>query len=246
MDDLIEVATLGDITDQQLHRLYTTLWGREDNRHVERLNPFQAFYTTLTARYLPEFVASGEVALRNHDEVIDIAQHLKERAGVPRVQVMETYFAHRAEKDGSREKPSETDQARAFDLAARILTMVNCSAEKQMGVLLEDGKRPMSWANSDSLVTFITKTFPTTDHPSLNDPYQAEQANKLKASLRGRRLTKMAGLSFVPTDNLARHLCLDADKGQVEIFHHTRVLKEHLIATRRTKDAQEASKESDE
>lgn len=249
MDTIAPLAPLEDITDRQLKRLYTTLWNWKDcaagtsTTHdnlgcpqatagrVERLGPFREFYKSITARYLPEFAASGENALRSHDDLIEIVSYVKTRAGVQRGQLMIDYFTEQAERNGRLERPSWHDQERAFNLAARILTMVSCSAENQAGAFLEEGTRPITWANSDSLATFIAKSFPTTDHPSLNDPYQAEKVNKLKLSLEGIQLTKMAGLSFLATDNLASHLHLDVDKGYVEIFHHTRALKEYLIAT---------------
>lgn len=55
------------------------------------------------------------------------------------------------------------------------------------------------------------------DHPSLNDLNQADQASRLKLSLRG-KLTKMVGLSFLTTDNLASHLHPDVDKVDLDIF----------------------------
>ena len=150
--------------------------------------------------------------------------------------LMETYFARRSAEEGQQETPNQQDQRRAFNMAVRILTMINCSAENQADALLEEGTRPITWINNDSLVQFINKSFPTTDHPTLNDSSQAEKAMSLKSSLEARRLTKMAGLSFRGTDNLANHLHMDVERGFVEIFHHTRVLKEHLMATQESGD----------
>ena len=250
MDTTTLQSPLGDITEQHEKSLYATLWNWEScaicaasksttcstlgcpTQRIKRLGPFKDFYRLTTARYLPEFAASPEIALRGHDDLIEIIQHVKKNLGTPRKQLMTEYFTSRAKREGHQELPNWHDQERAFNMGVRVLTMVNCSAENQAGAFLEEGLQPIAWANKDSLASFINKSFPTTDHPSLNDPSQAGKGINLKSSLEGRRLVKVAGLSFRGTDNLAHHLRLDADNGCVEVFHHTRALKEYLIASR--------------
>ncbi|KAK4450962.1 hypothetical protein QBC34DRAFT_378787 [Podospora aff. communis PSN243] len=247
--DVESLGALGEVTEEQLLRLYTaSLWnwqicaacssgkvlpcGSCPARRAKQLSSFNDFYRTATSRHLSEFTASKELALRGHEDLIEIIRYLKERPSIPRQQLTADFFSDRAKREGSQEQPNTNDQDRAFDLATRILIMVNCSTElNQFEALLEEGSRLITWAKSDSLAKFVSNTFPTTNHPTLNDPNQRAKSNALKLSLQARRLTKIAGLTFRPTDNLADHLRLDPKEGTVEIFHHTRALEEFLIAT---------------
>lgn len=105
---VISPAPLHYITNRQPKRLYVTLWNwkdcvvgttsiAHDNSGVlrlpagQRLGLFQAFYKSTTARYLPEFAASGETALRSHDDLIDLLSYIKKRAEVERGQLMVDY-----------------------------------------------------------------------------------------------------------------------------------------------------------
>lgn len=248
MNAITPLNPLSDINERQLESLYAALWKWQScpkctkttscgsancaTHKAERLGPFKAFYKLTTAPYLPEFAASGEAALRDHDDLIDIINYVRERPESQREGLTSRFFADRAKREGRQECPHRSDQDRAFNMAVRILTMVSCSAENQAGALLEAGIQPITWTNGDSLASFINKSFPTTDHPSLNDPSPTGKGINLKASLEGKRLTSV-GLSFQATDNLANHLHLDAEKGHVQIFHHTRVLKEYLSSTQR-------------
>ena len=242
----VEMKPLDNITENQFKSLFGVLWGWKtcpgqkpqcDSRgcpcrRAEQLGPFKEFYRTTTARYLPEFSASTEVAFRSHDDVIDLIRHLQGHADVPREDLTVQYFSNRARDTSRHEPPNSRDQHRACNIAARILTMVTCTTENQAEDFLEDGIRLPMWEAKDSLAGFMGKNFPKTDHPTLNDISERRRGKQLKDSLGGRRLTKIAGLTFQPTNNLADHLRLHANEGYVEIFHHTRALKEILIATR--------------
>jgi hypothetical protein len=63
-----------------------------------------------------------------------------------------------------------------------------------------------------------------------SDHNQAGKDHNLKVSLEGRRLRKKACLKFEPTDDLANYLHLDVKSEIVQIFEHTRFLKEYLIS----------------
>lgn len=241
---------LETITEKQFESLFEVLWGWKNCpgqsldvattcgspgcpcRRAEQLGPFKEFYRATTSRYLPEFAASTEVAFRSHDDVIHLIRHLKSHPDVPREELTVDYFANRTRLTSSHEPPNPRDQHRACSIAARILTMVTCTTENQAEDFLEDGIRLPMWEAKNSLADFMRKNFPKTDHPTLNDASERRRGKQLKDSLEGRRLTKIAGLTFQPTNNLADHLRLHPNEGYVEIFHHTRALKEVLIATR--------------
>lgn len=135
---------------------------------------------------------------------------------------------------GQEEKASlEQQRERAINLAVRIMTMVNCSTQRQSSGLLEHGVHKVSWRCDATFSQFITTVFPMTDHPSLNDE-DTKSSMDLKTALMARKIKKQAGLVLRPTDDLRSHLQLDRSGGSVEIYHHTAFLKEHLRLTKDT------------
>jgi hypothetical protein len=108
--------------------------------------------------------------------------------------------------------------------------MINCAVETQVGGLLESGVEPSIWRSNQSLLEFISETFPMRDHPSLNE--KDGTIPDIKSEVTARKLKKVAGLKFQGTSDLRNHLKLDQKTGTVEIYHHTSVLKEHLMASK--------------
>ena len=154
---------------------------------------------------------------------------------------MHEYFATRRGGANGQTLVPESDQNRAFDLAARVLTMTNVvgadgqdlfnqtdsGEEGGIGSLL-----PAVWTPTRCLQDSMTDFFPSRIHPSL----QAgdAQAGVIKKSLTAEMLRKVAGIKIEPTDNLRDHLKFDSTAGVALVFHHTSVLKEHLLATKET------------
>lgn len=197
---------------------------------VERLSPFLNLYRNATSSYVPEFSFSGEDALKNHEDLFDLIRYLKAHRDEPRSEVLRQHFSPAARRENLQPIPT-TDQERALNLAVRVMTTVCCVAERQASGFLETGIQPLAWTNDISFNQFMSRTFPMTDHPHLNDSNQHRKAALIKDSLRAKRLTKVARLSLVGTDDLKDHLKLNYDKGLVEVFRHTRMLKEYLAAS---------------
>lgn len=131
--------------------------------------------------------------------------------------------------------PSPGDQTRAFNLAAHILCMVNCTPlQEASDDFTEYSYVPLSWRNENSAVGFIHEAFPVTEHPYFDKdgkPKRLDITNSLAA-----KYLKKAGLRFEATDDLRAHLNLDRKKGVVQVFHRTAVLKELLRAGVRKND----------
>jgi hypothetical protein len=91
---------------------------------------------------------------------------------------------------------------------------------------------PAVWTPTKCLQDSLVDFFPSRIHPSLQagDP----QATSIKSSLTAEMLRKVAGIKIEPTDNLRDHLKFDPTAGVVLVFHHTSVIKEHLLATKAT------------
>jgi hypothetical protein len=143
-----------------------------------------------------------------------IVEELKSNPEVTRNTLLEKIFSDR---------PARNDQERALNIAVRVMMMVNCASSRQSSALLEHGDQQIPWGCDVPFSEFITSTFPTTDHPSIDH---------IKDNLRATKLKKRAGLRFEPTDDLRNHLKLDRKRAVVEIFHHTAFLKEQLRITK--------------
>jgi hypothetical protein len=113
-----------------------------------------------------------------------------------------------------------TDQHRAFNLALRVMTMVDCSAKSQFLDICELGPKPVVWRNDQSVHDFVSSTFHFGNN--LN--------NEINNQLNAKRLQD-AGLKFQGTDDLNNHLNLDRKNGVIQIYHHTTFLRTYLIAT---------------
>jgi len=197
-----------------------------------KLQPFFQFYREITSSYVPEMLTTSCYALRNHEDLFDIIQALKINQNVPRSILTAEHFSQR----GKDFKPHIADQNRAFNLAIRIMTTVCCSIENQVSGRFELGSEPVVWRGDKSLQEFTGSIFPVRDHPTLNG--NDRSLLEIKKQLTATRLKKVAFLRFWGTDDLKNHLRLDQTAGIVEIYHHTSILKEYLMATRDSDHAQ--------
>ena len=162
-----------------------------------------------------------------HGDLFRIIQLLKENSEVPRSDLTKQYFSNCGKDD----ELHITDQHRAFNLAVRVMTMINCSVESQ-----SLGSETVVWRNDKSLQEFMASTFPIREHPSLSA--RDLTFSDVKRLLTAKRLKEIAGLKLQGTDDLRNHLHLDQKTGILQIYHHTSVLKEHLMATRASDQVQ--------
>jgi len=238
---------LANATRDNLAGICEALWGwspcsqwihSEQCQHVRdgcpcaravKLEPFFDFYRNATAYYLPDVVGNSHSALRSHGDLRDIIALLKKKPDTPRMQLTAEHFATRETEKG--QVPPARDQNRAFNLAARVVMMVQPAAENQSDGLLEAGIRPVIWHDEKSLSDFASSIFPKREYPTLHPSGDSEGPAKVRlASIMAKRLKKIAKLKIVPTGDLSSHLHLDEANGTVSIFHYTSVLKENLSA----------------
>ncbi|KAI5459333.1 hypothetical protein BGZ63DRAFT_361417 [Mariannaea sp. PMI_226] len=239
---LISPYPLESTTNADLQRLTQTLWDWDIcdickngeacttskcswSRSV-RLKRFFDFYKSITSFYVPDLLPGSTPALRNHDDMFEIVRLLRVHPNMKRSELTEKYFSERDKF------PPVNDQHRAFNLAIQVMMMVTCSAEKQPSGLLELGIQPVQWNSDTSLIEFLSKAFPQTDTGNLYIRDDSGKIRDVKSAIPARRLKKVAGLRFHGTDDLRNHLRMDVKKGIVEIYHHTSVLTEHLMASK--------------
>lgn len=203
-------------------------------QQASNLEAFFRFYRETTASYVPDLHSGSIPALRSHEDLLAIIGTLKQCADTKRDAITRAHFTQRAAARGEVALPSLADQNRAFSLAARVVAMINSSAENQTDGLLESGTLPITWQDEKSFAEFLEAAFPEEgDHTVRDDTRESFLPSKEGkwAKLTAKRLKKNAGLELVPTNNLQNHLRLDLKYKTVEIYHYTGVLKEHLLSS---------------
>jgi hypothetical protein len=193
----------------------------------KRLGRFWTWYKGITGMYVPELFCLNP-ALRSHSDLLGIIRLMKTHPDAPRVHLTQQYFANR--DDAAIKIPDPTDQLRAFNIAARVLLMVNCGLSHESIEILEYAQLPRPWRNDMSISQFVIEIFPTSNHPYFEDLSELSDNLAIRKAVAASSLKKRANLRLEPTDDLRNHLRLDRKQGTVQIFHQTAVLKESLIA----------------
>jgi hypothetical protein len=233
------IFPLEKTTDGDLRQLSETLWrwGKclscEKNHVCEAkdcpmgrkksLQRFFDYYKYITRSYAPDVEYGETPAFATHQDLFNLIGILKSEPEATRAQVGATFFQ-------GRYNVPDRERDKAINLAVRVLVMISSVADTEIAMLLESGPYPASWRQDTPFSQFISETLPTSDHPSLNDVDSSSFSTR--RSLTAIKLQKRARLSFEPTDDIHNHLKLEDKTGIVYIFHHTAVLKEHLLLTK--------------
>ena len=114
---------------------------------------------------------------------------------------------------------------RAIGMAIQAMFMVDPAAKEWHSADFTLGRyRPSSWLPDESLVEFVERLFPV----SLAGQQDAARVAVQHRALRARRLQKLLGARFRPTNSLAEHLLFDEQRNCLYLFHHVAFLKAHL------------------
>lgn len=237
---------LRQVTDNDLETVCQTLWNwaerctQYSQKHkcfdpscswsrFPRLKPYFLYYERITGSYIPESNSSGNSAsIASHADLLSIIDHIQRHPNAKRSGSTASYFAEEARNH----KPPTNDQHHSFNLAVRVMLMIECSVDGQTGGILE---APNMWHLDQSIVDFVASSFPSRDHPTLNETGAGHP--DIREALKATMLQEIAGLRFVATDDLRNHLRLDHTCGTVEIYHFTSVLKEQLRVLREEPDS---------
>jgi len=202
------------------------IWARQQN-----LAQFYSFYRDLVASYVPDLEYGHCAALRDHNDLCEIIAALKARPTVPRLSLTSAYFKARHSKNAEA-IPTKGDQERAFGLAARIITGVTCSGEDITSTILESGSIPINWPGDTSVSQSVLAAFPLSSKLSLSRSYGCRESQDMSARLTAISITKIGRLQFRATNDLRKHLELDAKRGILRVYQQTNALKEHLRASK--------------
>ena len=192
-----------------------------------RLSFFIDYYRAITSLYIPT-LSSRVPALVQHEDLFAIIEALVSKHNLPRKQLAREHFAPQGL---SSQQPSSDDQSRAIGIAVATVAMINCSIDRHTLGLIDFKSKPVPWPQDKSFTQFLESVFPTREHPSLDEDLPVDP-NSIKARLSAKSLKKVANAKFVGTPDLRHHMRINQKNGEVEIFHHTSLLKEILIATK--------------
>ncbi|KAF2794525.1 hypothetical protein K505DRAFT_220833, partial [Melanomma pulvis-pyrius CBS 109.77] len=164
---------LEDASDHILKKLCEKLWdwgnclhcGNDGNCQLDScpwarlptLDSFFQIYKT-TSWSIPEDLFGTRHALRSHEDLFNTIKILKAKPDDPRSELIKEHFSAYVEE------PYKQDQLRAFDLAMRAMTMVQCTLKHSSLVRWKPGFTPTVWHGDDSLRKFMASTF------TMNDP----------------------------------------------------------------------------
>lgn len=246
-NDILFAYPLRRVSDHQLQELGRTLWdwklcgaclGRpscsESNcpwSRSKRLAKFWAWYKEFTGGYVPDLLTEDS-ALRTHGDLHAIIKLIKTKPDATRAFLTREYFAERSNK------LSLADQEQAFNMAIAVLMMVNCSRPGHSFELLEHGSFQSLWRKDVPASQFVSEVFVAAEHPYFDKQTQTTDKIDFESMLAAKVLKKRAGLRFQGTTDLRHHLALNRKEGVVEIFHHTAVLKECLLASKDTAEGE--------
>lgn len=198
------------------------LWNCTWNRR-QLLDQYLEFYRVVSSWSMPEGLNQGNPALRNHDDLTDIIYLIQQRPDLPRKELIQIHFSSYRSA-----LPDPLDQNRAFDLAMRVLTMIECSPRRCSRVNWSPGFAPIPWYADDSARQFIGRAFQRHAALDVEDEFDRSTFGKLAAtSLERRKKIKLVG-----TYDLQKHLLLEPESRTLYIYHHVGFLKEYLAATR--------------
>lgn len=240
---------LANVSEDDLQGLVKTLWdwsfcescrlgpGRQvcsprpcPGMRWGRLATFFNHYKSITAAYVPGFRAEFPPALQTHNDLFAIIQLLRQNPDSKRSELTSSHFAPR---DG-KALPTTKDQDTAFNLAFRVMTTITCCLKSRSTDALEVGVQPIPWRQDMSWTEFLSALFPTSkledDDP---DDNRDTASHRINERVTARRLMKVAGLRFIPTNELNDHLQLNQQDGTVQLYRQTAFLKESLIASQR-------------
>lgn len=249
---------LAIIENTDLQNLCEVLWGWElcpNCRTGQSCNHYQCawkrsarlasyfdYYKKIASAYVPDRYGN-QPALSSHRDIVKIIQLIKSRPNDQRSQLTHQYFSQRvlgttmaSNTQSTTRLPSLADQQRAFNLAAKVMSMISCSAEKlSLAVLdleLQKSSSHLPWHDDTTFSTFIERRIPRVSAGGMSGTINARFSRAIESGISARRLEKLARLSFRGTEDLGCHLQLDSGEGVVYIYHYTSVLKEHLLAAK--------------
>lgn len=188
-------------------------------KRYSTLEQFFTFYRTATAWSSTQDLSSTRPALRTHEDLLKIIILIKSNPDRRRVELMQKHF--RPYKDCM---PDEIDRFAAFDLAARVLSMIECNSDCYFPTGIGPREGDVVWHNKSSFNSFVDSAFPRAHDNRLNSAIRSSRL----ASIAAQYLTQEHRISFQGVDELERHLQYDSATRILYVFRCVAFLKEHL------------------
>lgn len=186
--------------------------------NTTRLQRFYQFYIAIVSSYEDDAAGPDAIVLRTHEDLFQAILLLRQNPEKTRQEFGELLM---------RDSRSAGDVFRAITLAARVLTMIDCSTSYLSTDRLEKGNSRICWKDDSAFGKYLQDLFPTQNHPIFSYP-DSEAFADAKGELLGRKLRKHLNLKFRPTHDIRNHLRLNRRSNVLEIYHYTSFIKEQL------------------
>ncbi|PVI00644.1 hypothetical protein DM02DRAFT_592461 [Periconia macrospinosa] len=181
-------------------------WEPEDLQEDLDWRPYFEYYENQCDHALHQ--RGRHIVVRTHQHIIDIARDLD--AGYTRERTRDNLKTLFAGPNPPTNATSILDNS--VDLAARLYLMINISENKSIA---ERGSR-LVWKEG---------TLKDTVASHFSEPQVLSSGNiRFEKTFTACNLDRIAGIKFVPTDNLADHLRMAQDDKIVAVFHHASFL----------------------
>jgi hypothetical protein len=186
------------------------------------LRRFYQFYEATVSSYFEDDTAGPDtVVFRTHEDLFRAILLLRQNPEKTRKE-----FSELLRKDTP--KACDSDLFRATDLAAKVLTMVDCSTSYRLPTdRLETGNFRIPWKDDSAFSKYFQDLFPTENHPVFSYPHSEAFADA-KGELLARKLQKHLDVKFRPTHDIRNHLKFNRRSNVLEIYHFTSFIKEEL------------------
>ncbi|KAK4463250.1 hypothetical protein QBC42DRAFT_266281 [Cladorrhinum samala] len=229
---------LPPIAKDQVRNLFTVLWhlapcsecldtavsGKcktpecSTRMHQSRFSLYMSYYKRLCASYEP-LVMTGHPALRTHDDIRRVVEHLKAHPDKTKAEIQKLVFP----------KPNDpADESNALNLGVSIAMMLNCGSQEYSSILLEDGCNRIVWRQGTTLTHYLQLVLPRREALSPRRQLQQAFLDPSCPLVTAKELKRRAGTRFRGTDDITNHLRYDAINNVLFVFHHATILKEHL------------------
>ncbi|KAF1846955.1 uncharacterized protein K460DRAFT_50835 [Cucurbitaria berberidis CBS 394.84] len=173
------------------------------------------FYKDVACGSRPADTFEVRQALRDHNELLTIIRLIKSRPSSARRTLMQEHFA------AYDERPSLAEQNRAFDVAIRLLTMVECSTGGHQRLDISPLSPSIVWKGDDSAIGFAESAV------RLGAPLTYDEIVVLLPDLTAQNL-ESHGMVLVQTNNIREHLLYNPRARIVHVYHYAGFLKECL------------------
>jgi hypothetical protein len=235
-------------TESDLLRLFSVLWRLEfcqpclesdlssqcqtficpRRTACEKFDRYVAYYKRQCGSYDP--ANDGSWRLNTHDGIRAIIAMLQANPDQQKLDIRQRLSSNlpRNQTGDKCDQPDMDERDSAIDLAASVMTMINCLSQESSSLLLEEGSNRLSWRPGVPFSAYIELVLPQRQGPDRSHLLNQSYLDASCPLVTAKELKRVAKTRLQGTDDITSHLRYDVINNVLFIFHHTSFLKEQL------------------